>query len=77
MLKTIKSVSEGPAIGSLTLPSVVVRVVVTGNEHVPVVEKLKARGADEEFVLEGELTLMHDVFCLLLDCSSACKSLMI
>ena len=45
-------------------------------------EKLKARGtetdaSDEEFEFKGELTQVHDVFCLLLDCSSACKSLMI
>ena len=59
-----------------------VRVVVTGDGHIVVVEKLKAHGtetdaSDEEFLFKGELTLVHDVFCLLLDCSSACKSLMI
>jgi len=55
--------------------------VETGDEHVLVVEKLKARGnetnaSDEEFEWKGELTLVH-VFCLLLDFSSACKSLII
>ena len=55
---------------------------MTGDEHILVVEKLKACGtetdaSDEEFVFKGELTLVHDVFCRLLDCSSACKSLMI
>ena len=55
---------------------------MTGDKHRLVGEKLKARGtetdaSDEAFELEGELTLVHDVFCLLLDCSSACKSLMI
>ena len=45
-------------------------------------EKLKARGtetdaSDEEFVFKGDLTLAHDVFSLLLDCSSAWKSLII
>ena len=56
---------------------------MAGEEHVlVVVEKLKACGTetnalDEEFELKGELTLVHDVFCLLLDCSSACKSLVI
>ena len=55
---------------------------MTGDEHILVVEKLKARGtetdaSDEEFVFKGELTLVRDVFCHLIDCSSACKSLMI
>ena len=31
--------------------------------------------SDEEIEWQGELTLVHNVFCLLLDCSSACKSL--
>ena len=60
----------------------VVGVAVTGDKRTLVVEKLKARGtetgaSDEAFELEGELTLVHDVFCLLLDCSLAFKSLMI
>ena len=64
------------------MPSVVVRAVVTGDEQILVVEKLKARGnetdaSDEETEWQGELTLVHDVFCLLLDGSSACKSLII
>lgn len=65
------------------MSSVVLRAAVTGDEHILVVEKLKASGtesdaSDEEFELKGELTLVHDVFCLLLETSSsACKSLMI
>ena len=40
---------------------------MTGDEHILVMEKLKARGtetdaSDEEFVFKGELTLVHDVF---------------
>ena len=52
---------------------------MTEDEHIRVVERLKACGtetdaSDEAFELKVELTLVHDVFCLLLDCSSACKS---
>ena len=44
---------------------------MTGDEHILVVEKLKARGnetdaSDEETEWQGELTLVHDVFCLLM-----------
>ena len=65
---------EGPAIGEILLSSVVVRVAETGDEQVLVVEKLKASGnetdlSDEEIESEGELALMNDVFCLLLETS--------
>lgn len=53
---------------------------MTGDVHALVLEKLKARGTEtsgEEFELKEELTLVHDVFCLLVETSSACKSLMI
>ena len=56
---------------------------MTGDEHALVLEKFKARGtetgaSDKGFASKGELTLVHDVFCLLVETScSACKSLMI
>ena len=47
---------------------------MTGDDHVLVLEKPKAHGtetdaSDEEFELKGELTLVHDVFCLLVETS--------